>query len=46
MQYEGVLSEVLHIRPWEVDLLTVEQMDRACAYIDKRNREAADAAGG
>jgi len=23
------------IRPWEVDLLTVEQFDRACAEIDR-----------
>ena len=37
---------MLHIRPWEVDLLTVEQMDRAIAYIDQANRAAAKAAEG
>lgn len=29
---------MLHIRPWEHDLLTVEQMDRALDWIKDNNK--------
>jgi len=31
---------VLHIRPWELELLTVEEFLAACAYIDELRRQA------
>lgn len=33
-QYEFPLAHHMGIRPWEIDLMTVEQFDRACSSID------------
>lgn len=34
------MAEVLGIRPWEHDLLTVEQMDDALAYVEAKIKAA------
>jgi hypothetical protein len=39
----------MHIRPWEIDLLTYEQFELACAAIDeydKANRQETTDPGG
>lgn len=34
-KYTFALANLMHIRPWEIDLLTYEQFEYACACIDK-----------
>lgn len=42
-----MISQVLGIRPWEQrELLTGAELLEACDFIDKVNKEAADAAKG
>jgi hypothetical protein len=36
---------VLHIRPWEWDLLSVDEADGLIAYIENRNAEIRRASG-
>lgn len=33
------MAHLLHIRPWEIDLMTYEQFERACTAIDEYNRK-------
>lgn len=33
----GLFAHYLGIRPWELDLLTVEQFLELCAWVDKAN---------
>jgi hypothetical protein len=37
------MSEVMGIRPWEHDLMTVEQMDDALAYTEETIRKLREA---
>lgn len=37
------MSEVMGIRPWEHDLMTVEQMDDALAYVEETIRKMKEA---
>lgn len=39
-----MISEVLHIRPWEIGDLTGDQFREACDYIDLLNEKATEAA--
>lgn len=39
-KYAFVLAHIMHIRPWEIDLLTYEQFEQACAAIDDYNRKS------
>lgn len=39
MRYEFALAHLLHIRPWEIDLLTYQQFENACAAIDEYDRK-------
>jgi hypothetical protein len=44
----GQFAEVLHIRPWEIELLTVQDFDILEQFISDRNeaiRKAADNGG-
>lgn len=34
-----VLAQIMHIRPWEIDLLTYEEFENACAAIDQYTRQ-------
>lgn len=40
----GQFSEVLHIRPWEAKLLTVDEFDLLERYLADRDREMRKAA--
>jgi hypothetical protein len=31
---------VLHIRPWEIDLLTADEFDALCDYLERREAQA------
>lgn len=35
-RYLGALSEVLHIRPWEIDLLELGEFHMLCDYLERR----------
>jgi hypothetical protein len=39
VRYSFALAHLLHIRPWEIDLLTYEQFEQACAAIDEYDRK-------
>ena len=39
VRYSFALAHIMHIRPWEIDLLTYEQFEGACAAIDKYQRQ-------
>lgn len=39
MRYSFALANLLNIRPWEIDLLTYEQFEQACAAIDEYDRK-------
>jgi hypothetical protein len=41
-----LLAHLLHIRPWEIDLLTIDQFERACAWIQARLDHAEQAQKG
>jgi len=34
------ISSELHIRPWELKLLSLSEFDQACAWIDMLNEQA------
>lgn len=35
----GVFAEFLTIRPWEMELLDVQQFQALCKYIDDKNNQ-------
>lgn len=37
--YEPALAHLLHIRPWEMALMTVAQVERAMAFVDDYTRQ-------
>jgi hypothetical protein len=34
-----VFSELLGIRPWEIDRLSLPEFNALCAYIDRKNEQ-------
>lgn len=36
---------MLHIRPWEIDLLTVAEFLGLCDYLDRREKAMSESAG-
>ena len=36
----GVFAEVLHLHPWDIDRLSVEQFNYFEAYLEQREKEA------
>ena len=41
LRYAGLMAHLLHIRPWEADRLTVEEMDAAIQWCE-RHRQAVE----
>ena len=39
VRYSFALAHLLHIRPWEIDLLTYEQFENACRAVDEYERQ-------
>jgi hypothetical protein len=39
IRYTFAFAHILHIRPWEIDLLTKEQFDLCVAAIEEFNRK-------
>lgn len=46
MSYEPLFAHLLHIRPWEIELLSIEQFERHVAWIDDYQRQQQEAARG
>lgn len=40
----GLFAHHVHIRPWEIGLLTVEQFEGMCQFVDDIEAEAQKAA--
>lgn len=38
-RYAFALAHVMHIRPWEIDLLTIQQFEDACAAVEEYSRQ-------
>lgn len=38
-RYQYAFAHLLHIRPWEIDLLTYEQFEYCCRAVDEHAKQ-------